>query len=530
MRYDDLPLFAELAEPERSPATMICDDVLHWAETYTGPKFHALLTDAPYEMSFMSKTWDSTGIAFKPETWKALAQHLLPGAFGMCFASARGWHRLACAIEDAGLRILPSIFGWGFGSGFPKSSRIDMAMDKRIGSLFSQPWTGHRYGGQALKPALEPIIVFQVPYQGQPVSSITETGAGSLNIDGGRIPLADDDQKSEGGRVSPGQYTNQPFLEHRYRMSGIGNHNRLGRWPPNFALCHTDQCVQVGRRQVHGHAPERLIRKSGSELGQLSGWNAHRNVDTSPRPEYGDAHGQETVAAWDCAPHCPVAVLDQQAGPRERGRFPGRQHVQPGSNGTTMGRGWNGRVAPEQDLDAGSTSRFFFIADWSLDIAERLAQAELVFYCAKASKAERDAGLLNDPQRRTQAYGVFKVQQCHVCGTRHKASGPSGPGLICGHEDWSWVDMTIKGSRGGASRNHHPTVKPLKLTQWLATLLLPPAAYAPRRILCPFSGSGSEGIGAILAGWDVIVMIEQDASYVELAQQRLAYWQHRQVS
>ena len=77
-------------------------------------------------------------------------------------------------MEDAGLIIHPSIFGWGFGSGFPKATRID---DERF--------SGYRYGLQSLKPALEPIIVAQVPYQGRSVESITQTGAGTWWIEGG---------------------------------------------------------------------------------------------------------------------------------------------------------------------------------------------------------------------------------------------------------------------------------------------------------------------------------------------------------
>jgi hypothetical protein len=119
-----------------------------------------------------------------------------------------------------------------------------------------------------------------------------------------------------------------------------------------------------------------------------------------------------------------------------------------------------------------NASRFFFNADFSLDVAEQLSQANAVFYASKAGTRERSAGL----------------------------------------PPWQ--------------RNGHPTVKPaLTLCKWLATLLLPPAAYAPRRLLIPFAGSGSECIGAMMAGWESIVGIEQDASYVEIARQRVAYWQ-----
>lgn len=69
------------------------------------------------------------------------------------------------------------------------------------------------------------------------------------------------------------------------------------------------------------------------------------------------------------------------------------------------------------------------------------------------------------------------------------------------------------------------TVKPIALTRWLATLLLPPPEYAPRRILVPFAGVMSEAIGAMLAGWEEIVAIELDESYCEIGRARLRFWQ-----
>jgi site-specific DNA-methyltransferase (adenine-specific) len=73
--------------------------------------------------------------------------------------------------------------------------------------------------------------------------------------------------------------------------------------------------------------------------------------------------------------------------------------------------------------------------------------------------------------------------------------------------------------------NDHPCVKPLDLCRYLATLLLPPPSVEPRRILVPFAGSGSEMIGAMLAGWDEVVGIEQNPHYCEIAKRRLQYWQ-----
>lgn len=180
-------------------------DVLDWCKTYTGPKAHAVLTDPPYNLSdkingekgFMSKAWDN-GVAFQPATWEALAAHLLPGAFLFAFGGSRTFHRMAVAIEDAGLVLHPAIV-WAFGSGFPKATRIDMQVDKAAGverkivgegiyanrrphpgngTTIHMPagnpitapatplaaiWEGHRYGRQALKPACEVCITASKP-------------------------------------------------------------------------------------------------------------------------------------------------------------------------------------------------------------------------------------------------------------------------------------------------------------------------------------------------------------------------------
>lgn len=73
-------------------------------------------------------------------------------------------------------------------------------------------------------------------------------------------------------------------------------------------------------------------------------------------------------------------------------------------------------------------------------------------------------------------------------------------------------------------RNGHPTVKPLALARWLATLLLPPVAYAPRRIFVPFAGVASEMIGAKQAGWEEAIGLEWKPEYAEVAEARLAGW------
>lgn len=73
-------------------------------------------------------------------------------------------------------------------------------------------------------------------------------------------------------------------------------------------------------------------------------------------------------------------------------------------------------------------------------------------------------------------------------------------------------------------RNHHPTIKPIQLIEYLARLLLPPERSTPRRLLIPFAGTGSEIIGAQLAGWDEVVGIERDSEYARLNRARCQWW------
>jgi DNA modification methylase len=133
------------------------------------------------------------------------------------------------------------------------------------------------------------------------------------------------------------------------------------------------------------------------------------------------------------------------------------------------------------------------IHDGSDETAEVLGSAARFFYTAKASAREREAGLEG-----------FELRQ-------HSHDGRQTP-----------IENPYQRNEG-VRRNHHPTVKPLTLTQYLATLILPPP-HVESRILVPFAGSGSECIGAALAGWHVVVGVEREAEYVAIARARLEHW------
>jgi DNA modification methylase len=121
---------------------------------------------------FMNKVWDGGDVAFQTSTWEKVYRVLKPGAYIVAFSSSRTFGRMSVAIEDAGFITHPLI-GWIFGQGFPKAHRVKV-----------DGMEGWRYGGQALKPALEPIYVGQKPFSEiNGTKNIERWGTGALNID-----------------------------------------------------------------------------------------------------------------------------------------------------------------------------------------------------------------------------------------------------------------------------------------------------------------------------------------------------------
>ena len=90
----------------------------------------SIVTDPPYELGFMGKKWDNSGIAYNVDLWKECLRVLKPGGYLLSFGGTRTSHRMVCAIEEAGFEIRDSIL-WLYGSGFPKSLDISKAIDKQ---------------------------------------------------------------------------------------------------------------------------------------------------------------------------------------------------------------------------------------------------------------------------------------------------------------------------------------------------------------------------------------------------------------
>ena len=209
----------------------------------------AIITDPPYELGFMNKKWDASGIAYNVNIWAHCLRVLKPGGHLLAFGGTRTYHRMACAIEDAGFEVRDSI-NWIYGSGFPKSLDVSKAIDKAAGaereivgerklggnaaqstqekggtfasntnSVGVEPisvpittpstdeakqWEGW---GTALKPAHEPIVLARKPFDDTVANNVMQHGTGALNIDGTRV--------GEGGQ---GPWASPPrwHLENRF--------------------------------------------------------------------------------------------------------------------------------------------------------------------------------------------------------------------------------------------------------------------------------------------------------------------------
>lgn len=422
-------------------------NMLDMLETIEKESIDSIVCDPPYELNFMGKGWDNSGIAFNKDTWKQCYEVLKPGGYLLAFGGSRTYHRIACAIEDAGFEIRDTIM-WLYGSGFPKSMNIGLAIDKKngvesevigkaIGNINKMPdgrpsrsqiaweskpkeyeikkaqneWAGW---GTALKPSFEPIIVARKPFKGSCVENVLKYGVGGINIDECRVEY---------------ENTTNPATNPLYRQQN------------------KDKYKQV----------------VGGELsnGAVS-WTSGKNGVNE-----GGRFPANTILTYD------ETDFDEVCGgfPNSKGKGAFPKKIKGNTNITF--RSDEEREKRIELNDSGSAARYF--------------------YCAKASKRDRDEGLdefidttVNDG-RETPIDNAFQ--------------------------------------RGETPRkNTHPTVKPTNLMQYLVRLVTPNGGI----VLDPFNGSGSTGKAVMYENKErnkgyKYIGIELTEEYLPIAKARIEY-------
>lgn len=392
------------------PWTLLLGDSREALRGFADSWVDSIVTDPPYELGFMGRAWDASGVAYDVDLWREALRVLKPGGHLLAFGGTRTYHRMACAIEDAGFEVRDSLH-WIYGSGFPKSLDVSKAIDKAVGAeresvgarvygdghirkstrsigygkrdpavdthIVTAPatdaarqWSGW---GTALKPAHEPVVVARKPLDGTVAANVLAHGTGAINVDGCRVAHGEDvdlsmmqRQQAEGTGISIGK---------GFVGSNIGKEIPMykpgGRWPPNILLSHMPDC--------------------------------------------GD----------ECAEGCAVAEMDGQSGTLKSGNRKAGEYETQGYMGAKA------NPMPAIVGDTGGASRFF----------------PVFRYQAKASRADRDAGL-----------DAFDAVRTGAMRATENGSMLTGSG----------------NERTTVRANTHPTVKPIELMRWLVRLVTPP--------------------------------------------------------
>lgn len=264
--------------PEASVDSIVTDPPYHLTAGKKGGSGPASVNlESPYGRArvttgFMGMTWDGGDVAMRPETWAECLRVLKPGGHLLAFSGTRTYHRMVCAIEDAGFEIRDQI-GWAYGSGFPKSRNLD------------GEWQGW---GTALKPAWEPICVARKPLSGTVAENVLTHGTGALNIDGCRIEVLDTAyaRNCSGDRGHAG--TRGVEAEGATNLHAGGGSAAAGRWPANLIHDGSEEVLQVFPGAPGQQGAVRPDSGTGQKTNGIFGKFA-TNSDATPRGDSGSA-------------------------------------------------------------------------------------------------------------------------------------------------------------------------------------------------------------------------------------------------
>lgn len=364
-------------------------DVFDKLPEFDNNSIEAVVTDPPYNLKFMGKSWDDKGgpKEFQEwnERWASIAyDKLKPGGYMIVFSGTKTYHRMVSGVEDAGFEIKDMI-EWMYGTGFPKSYNIGK-------NIKSDNWQGW---GTALKPAHEPLILVQKPREGTYCNNIKKYACGGLNIDECRAKTNDSlnggATNSENAVVDEGDF-NRPWMhneekikEHQEKMKKKVKHaESLGRFPANLILSHHPDCEYQGSKRIEsGPSPDQA-----SNAKAKSKYRPEQGDYQAQGPLYADEDGKETVEDWDCIPSCPVRAMNEQSGELHPSGNKNKNLTEEGDS--VFGIGIHGISQTTDYKDKGGAARYFN--------QFHFRDEDFFKYTAKASKSERtcDGNVDND--------------------------------------------------------------------------------------------------------------------------------------
>ena len=441
----------------------------------------SIVTDPPYELGFMGKKWDSTGIAYNVELWQEALRVLKPGGHLLAFGGTRTYHRMVCAIEDAGFEIRDQM-QWIYGSGFPKSIDISKALDKRRCKVDIGIWIQNRMEELNLDKKTVAKYCGVTPRQ-------IDHWIG-INTPCPQNPTEDKFLLLEEVLQDKPSFREQ-FISQKGEEIGIKIHQRSGG---------NDFAKMVGSTS---QGREEVIYNTATEEAKLwEGWGTALKPANEPivvaRKPISEKTIAENVLKWgtgginidDCRVEYDMTDTNPATNPlyRKKNGYKTNYGIDSNPSAYTLKK-------QEGTMNINNQGRF---------------PANVIL--------DEEAGIMLDEQS-----GV-------TTNTRHMSYKRSGGEFIDGipsQPEKGW----FKQETGGASRffycakaskkergegNNHPTVKPLSLIKYLITLVTPPEGVC----LDPFEGSGTHALACEELGFNYIGF-ELDKEYYEIAKNRI---------
>lgn len=555
-----------------NPITLYCGDSREILPQLQAGLFTACVSDPPYHLTnkerskgFMDKSWDGGDIAFRPEFWAEVLRVLKPGAMLLAFGGTRTFHRLTCAVEDAGFEIRDCLM-WLYGSGFPKSLDISKALDKAAGkerevtgrrqhptlkdtnkleeqanaahggNVWAREWDitkpttklAKRWDGwgTALKPAWEPIILAMKPLDGTFAQNVQRHGVAGMNIDGSRIGVG---SAGLGGRRDGEKTAHKRYTDHGSTnfapTPGPRGGDAKGRWPANLLL--DDEAARQLDAQT-GNIKSGMMKAGQQRKASKGNGGYHGNMpDTATaHPTYGDSGGAsrffkicEQTESESCkSVNIAESILNQ---PNQAAAFAQSLAALADNHAdrqldNSIRRFTNAMQTGSNGSDESDMRMIRNTGEKCLQELRRTSAEMLNDSRANVAEIQK----LTDITLITQSL-------LNILGSAdHATSKSMCVCLALGAKDCesptSRFMYNPKASRrdrtcDGRVENNHPTVKPRSLMEYLCRLVTPPGGGL---ILDPFMGSGSTALAALATG-NRFVGIELEKENFETAKQRI---------